>query len=124
MDSYKSSLSKNAPPIIFERAKTLRKVMTEAERILWQKIRNKQFEGLKFRRQHAIDNYILDFYCHEKKLGKEVDGQYHNNPDVAENDVNRTYELGEWGITVIRFTNDEVINNISKVLEEIKRYCL
>jgi len=124
MDSYKSSLSKNASPTIYERAKALRKNMTKAEKILWQKIRDGKLSGLKFRRQHPIHLYILDFYCHEQKLGIELDGQYHNNPDVAEKDANRTYELEELGIQIIRFTNDEVINNTNLVVEKIKTFCI
>ncbi len=98
--------------------------MTKAEKILWQKIREKKLDGLKFRRQHPIDIYILDFYCHEKLLGIEVDGLYHTKPDMIEKDANRTYEFGKWGITIIRFTNEEVINNTNIVIEKIKEFCL
>jgi very-short-patch-repair endonuclease len=118
-DSYNNSLHKHATPKIYKNAKALRQTETEAEKLLWQELRNKKLKGLKFRRQHPIDQWIADFYCHEKKLVIELDGGQHNDAEVKENDEGRTYELEQLGIKVIRFTNAEVTNDIKKVLEAI-----
>jgi very-short-patch-repair endonuclease len=104
------------------RAAELRKNMTTAEKILWQQLRNRKVEGLKFRRQHAVDIFILDFYCHEQKLAIEVDGEIHNMEDRKEWDKNRTYELNEFGIQILRFSNDNVINQTDRVITSIKEF--
>lgn len=96
--------------------------MTEAEKILWKKLRDRRLDNLKFRRQHPVGKFILDFYRHELKLAVEVDGNIHKLEDIRERDEGRTYELTEWEIIVVRFTNEEVQNNISFVLETIKSY--
>jgi len=96
--------------------------MTIAEKILWQKLRNNQVNGLKFRRQHPVDIFILDFYCHERKLAIEVDGGIHIQIDQKEWDENRTFELNELGIKVLRFTNDEVIYGIREVIDSIRSF--
>jgi very-short-patch-repair endonuclease len=108
---------------IIDRANALRKEMTEAEELLWEKIRRRQVNGFKFRRQHAISQFIADFYCHEKRLIIEVDGGYHNQPCQAERDLQRTFELEKLGIKVLRFTNEQVENDIDKVIMEIRK-CL
>jgi imidazole glycerol-phosphate synthase subunit HisF len=77
-------------------------------------------DDLKFRRQHAFDDYILDFYCHKMKLAIEVDGAVHNDAEVAVYDMVRTKNLNENGITVLRFTNEEVEKNIKAVIQKIK----
>ncbi len=84
-------------------------------------MRNRNLEGLKFRRQHPIDKFIADFYCHEKKLVIELDGTVHDDKMNAQYDEARSYELKGSGITVIRFRNSEVENNISFVLNEIRK---
>ena len=109
-----------AKPEIFDRAQQLRKKMTEAEKKLWRILRNRRFEGLKFRRQHPINRFVVDFYCHEKLLVVEVDGGIHNDVDVKERDEGREEELKNLGLTIVRFTNEEVLNNIHAVLEELK----
>ena len=121
MDSYKNNLHKMASPKLFEFAKTLRQSSTEAEKLVWQRIRNKQVDDLKFRRQHPLDEYIADFYCHEKKLVIELDGSIHDNVEKMEDDFNRTFILKEFGITVLRFRNEEIKNEIEFVIEEIKK---
>ena len=83
------------------------------------KIRNRRLHGLKFRRQHPLHYYIADFYCHEKRLIIEVDGGIHHEANIKEHDENRTAELDRLGITVIRFTNDQIFNQLEQVLEEI-----
>jgi very-short-patch-repair endonuclease len=105
-----------------EYAKELRAAQTEAEEKLWPHFRNRQLNGKKFRRQHAIANYVLDFYCHECKLTVEVDGNYHKSEEAREYDKARTALLHEHGITVLRFWNEDVIKEIEKVLEKIACY--
>jgi very-short-patch-repair endonuclease len=94
--------------------------MTDAERILWEAIKNRKCSGLKFRRQHPIHFYVADFYCHEKRLIIEIDGKIHKKRSVKEHDENRSAELERFGITVIRFSNDQVENSLNKVLNEIQ----
>jgi very-short-patch-repair endonuclease len=98
-----------ASPEIFRRASELRKRMTKAERNLWSALRKKQICGKRFRRQHPIDKFIVDFYCHECKLIIEVDGGIHNKPEQREHDIGRTHDLEQLGLKIIRFTNDQVI---------------
>ena len=93
---------------------------TQAENILWQHIRDKQLDGIKFRRQHIVDIYIADFISLENKLIIEVDGSIHQLPDNQKNDLQRTERLNELGFTVLRFTNTEVVTNIDAVLSTIK----
>ena len=102
------------------RARELRKNQTEAERVLWQRLRNKQLNGLKFRRQCPISGFIADFYCFELKLAIELDGQVHTEYDQQEQDDYRTNVLTDKGVTVLRFWNSEVINTPEKVLETIE----
>lgn len=78
--------------------------------------------GRKFRRQHPIGNYIVDFYCHEVNLVVEADGFVHLNEDVAQYDKDRTDYLNDLGLTVLRFTNDEIIQQTSFVLKIIRRH--
>ena len=104
---------------IFQRAHSLRHSLTEAEKILWDQLKNRRLNGLKFRRQHPIRLYIADFYCHEKRLIIELDGGIHNDPSVKEHDENRSAELDRLGITVIRFSNEQVLYIIEKVLKDI-----
>lgn len=121
-DFSKTKIFQGASPEIFARAKELRKNMTPAEKLLWQHLRNDQLNGYHFRRQHPIKQFIADFYCAKADLIVELDGGIHNNPDVHERDINRTAELENLGITVIRFTNEEVFNDIDNVIERIKNH--
>jgi len=107
-------------PKIMKRAAVLRKESTEAEKVLWEQLRRKQLYGLKFRRQHALKYFIADFYCHEAKLVIEVDGGIHNQQQQKERDIARQNIISSWGIKVIRFTNDEVMNEMENVLEKIR----
>lgn len=120
MATYNDNLHKNANPKLYEYGRMLRKETTEAEQKLWELIRGKKLNGLKFRRQHPLHNYIADFYCHDKKLVIEIDGAVHMTTDNAEYDKGRTYELQELGVTVTRFWNDEVMKNIESVIAKIK----
>ena len=112
-----------AKPETFEAARILRIRMTPAEKLLWERLRNKQLNNLKFRRQHPIHFYIADFYCHEKKLVVELDGKIHEKPENLEWDKNRTAVMNDYDIKVIRFTNEEVIGEIEKVLLKIAESC-
>ncbi len=98
-------------------ARQMRKEPTLAEATLWQRIRGKQLLGYKFRRQHALERFIVDFYCSEAKLIIEVDGPIHEyNP---EEDAIRQKFLEEMGFRVVRFTNVEVLKQLDSVLDEI-----
>ena len=104
---------------IFQNAYDLRKDMTPAERVLWERL-NKSQLGVRFKAQHPIDIFIADFYCHKYKLVIEVDGEIHLSQ--VEYDENRTAELERLDLTIVRFTNDEVLNNTEQVIEKIKGY--
>ena len=109
---------------VFRSAKKLRNNTTDAEKALWDKLKNRNFHGLKFRRQHPIGRYIADFYCHEKRLVIEVDGGIHQDSSAREHDENRTAEFERFGIQVIRFRNDQVQNEIQQVLEEMGNWVI
>jgi very-short-patch-repair endonuclease len=113
---------KGANPQNFSNAKNLRENMTNAELIFWNRVKNKQFHGLKFRRQHPIHKYIADFYCHKLKLIIEIDGDYHNTSEQKNYDILRTKDLNFQGIKILRFKNDEVENEIEEVLKTIEKY--
>jgi len=91
-------------------AKTLRKRLTDSERLLWKYLRAKQIEGNKFRRQEPIGKYIVDFVCHEKRIIIEVDGGQHSIDKAI--DKERDEWLIEQGYKVMRFWNNEVLENI------------
>ncbi|HYV92564.1 MAG TPA: endonuclease domain-containing protein [Chitinophagales bacterium] len=110
-----------ASPEIFRRAEELRKRMTPAEELLWEELKGKKVNGMKFRRQHPLNNFIADFYCHQKRLVIELDGSIHDEADQAEYDLGRTEELSEFEIKVIRFSNEMVMRNLKDVIEEIKK---
>ena len=95
---------------------------TEAEAALWEMLRKKSL-GYRFRRQHLIDGYIVDFVCLERSLIIEVDGGYHTTEDQKEADKERTNRLEELGFSVLRFTNEEVIANTDETLSKIQSFC-
>jgi len=99
------------------RARNLRANQTDAEKKLWSRLREKQLGGHKFRRQHPLDNYIVDFICLEKRLIIEADGGQH--ADQIEADVQRTAYLEACGHKVIRFWNNDILQNIDGVCEQI-----
>jgi len=104
---------------IFQNACELRKDMTIAEKTLWERL-NKSQLGVRFKAQHPVDIFIVDFYCHKYKLVVEVDGEIHLSQKKY--DEGRTAELERFDLTVIRFTNEEVMNDVDKVVEEIRKY--
>ena len=101
-------------------AKLLRKNQTDAEKQLWQTLRRKSFDGLKFRRQQPIGSYIADFVCFSKKLIIELDGGQHNDENKKEYDLARTKYLESAGFKVLRIWNDEIFNNIDGVIKQIE----
>ena len=103
----------------FQFAQYLRGNMTISEKLLWERLRKNQL-GIKIRRQHPIGDYIADFYCHKAKLVIEIDGNYHNQNDQKEYDHRRDQDLRESGIEVIRFKEEQIMNNIEFVLKRIK----
>lgn len=115
--------TRHVHPIILARAGELRQPLTPLEAKLWACLRGKQLYGLKFRRQHPIYRFILDFFCYRHNLVIEIDGDSHADPDQQTYDQARTEWLEERGYRVIRFTNREVNNNIEGVLQEIARAC-
>lgn len=102
------------------RARSLRRLQTKQEYELWQKLRNRQLEGIKFRRQVPIWNYIADFVSNEKKIIIEVDGRQHNKKLIKVYDMERTQALELKGFKVLRFWNNDISNSIDGVLEKIR----
>lgn len=105
----------------FIKAKELRKSMTPAEKVLWDKLKMNQL-GVRIYRQHPIGQFVADFYCHKALLVIELDGEIHNKRDVRERDEGREYELKRFGLQIIRFKNDDVIGNIESVVERIRQF--
>ena len=100
-------------------AKAFRASPTPGEKRLWNALRSRQVAGLRFRRQHAVDRYLIDFYCSEARLAVEVDGPIHE--EQAEQDLVRQQYLEQLGIRVLRVTNDEVMRNLGEVLFRIQK---
>lgn len=103
-----------------ERRQMLRRNMTQPEIILWSKIRRKQLDGFRFRRQYSVSEYILDFYCPELKVAIEIDGENHSRTEMKEYDFEREEIIKSFGISILRFTNKEVNDHIDNVLERIR----
>lgn len=99
----------------------LRSSMTEAELILWDRLSDNKLAGFKFRRQHPISQYVVDFYCHKAMLVIEVDGRDHNQTEKKNNDEVRDIEMKELGLKVLRIKNEEVIDDIDNVLKRIEK---
>ena len=98
-----------------QRARDLRKNMTDSERIIWSIIRNRQFYGYRFLRQYCMGQYIVDFICREKKIIIEIDGGQHNKQINIEYDEQRSAYLNSKGYKVVRFWNNEINNNLAGV---------
>jgi len=115
-----------ADPMLYgelkKRAEEMRKNPTEAESVLWNALRSNGL-GVKFRQQHIIEDFIVDFYCNEYKVTVEVDGGYHNTSEQTASDADRTARLNELGYTELRFTNEEVLHDLDNVLKKIKTFC-
>ena len=100
-----------------QKAQSLRKKMTKAEKLMWDRLRRKQLKGKRFRRQHPINGYIVDFYCHESGLVIELDGKIHDYQ--IQNDNKRQKIIESYGLKVIRFRNEEIYRDINKIIDKI-----
>ena len=109
-----------ATPKIFANAKALRQTATPAEKILWRYIRNRKMFDLKFRRQHPLKYFVADFYCHELLLVIELDGNIHNLPEVKKYDAEREQLISSLGITILRFSNNDVFYEPEKIENAVK----
>ena len=114
-----TSMHYGAPKEIFQIAERLRRDMTIAEKLLWESVCKNQL-GVRIRRQHPIWKFIADFYCHEVRLVIEIDGGIHLRSENKEYDISRDIILKDFQIEILRFTNDEVVNQTGLVIEKIK----
>ena len=117
-------MNKKLDPQLLIFAKSMRHMATDAENLMWQILRAKRFMNLKFRRQHVIQPYIVDFYCHEIGLVIELDGSQHGTDNAIEYDVERTKFLESLGLTVVRYWNHDVLGRTDVVLEHLWNICL
>ena len=108
-------------PVLTKTRKQLRNNCTDAEKYLWYELRRSQLCGKKFRRQHSIGNFVVDFYCAEEKLAIELDGEHHFEEEQKKYDDERTKYLNSNGIKVIRFKNTDVIFDRERVVKEIEK---
>jgi very-short-patch-repair endonuclease len=116
-ESSKPDRIRGTSQALWQAARSLRLNMTPAEEKLWSALQNKQVLGMRFRRQHAVGRYVLDFYCPACKLAIELDGSVHD--DRQEEDAIRTQEIERYGYQVIRFDNAEVMKNLEQVVQQI-----
>jgi very-short-patch-repair endonuclease len=104
-----------------ERAKSLRRVLTPSEEVLWERLRDRQVDGLKFRRQVPIGPYVADFFCHELRLVLELDGSINDEESQVAHDENRDANLQALGYRILRFPNRIVREDIASILDVIRR---
>ncbi|OTG63364.1 DNA methyltransferase [Acinetobacter sp. ANC 3903] len=116
-------MNKKIDPQLLIFAKSMRHSATDAENLMWQILRAKRFMNLKFRRQHVIAPYIVDFYCHEIGLVIELDGSQHGADEAIEYDAERTHFLEALGLTVVRYWNHDVLGRTDVVLEDLWQKC-
>jgi len=109
-----------APRPTIERARILRRKLTLPEGLLWIALRGRRLDGIRFRRQHPVGPYILDFYCEDASLAVEVDGRGREHPDQMAHDLRRTAWLNQRGIDVYRIAARDVLGNLEGVLTGIK----
>lgn len=115
-------LGQNVDSMIIERAKELRRNMTPEERALWQRLRGNRLGGWHFRRQQVIRGFIVDFYCHAARLAVELDGPVHQAQTGR--DIERDTILEGLGVHVLRFKNEELVQDLEGVLRRILQACL
>jgi very-short-patch-repair endonuclease len=108
-------------PHLLAFARNLRQEHSDPERLMWAVLRDRRFCGFKFRRQHPVTPYILDFYCHEARLAIELDGGQHNTDAARGYDEGRTAFLEAQGLRVLRFWNHDILGDIETVLEAIHK---
>lgn len=109
-------------PMLKEYARKLRNGQTRAEKALWHVLKGREYFGYDFHRQKPVGNYIYDFYCYKLRLVIEVDGITHESPDVQRNDRDKDRHALSIGFGILRFTDDEVLENIDNVIGRIKEY--
>ena len=109
-------------PDLIGYARELRNNPNKAEYILWQSLKGKQVKAYDFHRQKPLLFYIVDFYCPKLKLAIEVDGSIHIKEDRIIHDIIRSDELSDYGVKILRFSNEEVLSDVKKVIEEIKEW--
>ncbi|MBK9106292.1 MAG: endonuclease domain-containing protein [Saprospiraceae bacterium] len=114
----KTNMHLRAPARIFGYAKWMRNNPTKAEELLWSRLRGNQ-TGYKFRRQHPMSGYVVDFYCHAVKYVIELDGSIHDHTMAQLEDENKDIDLADKGIFVQRFTDEEVLGDIDAVMKRI-----
>ena len=120
-ETHNIVIGQKVTPIKIQRAKELRRQMTQEEKILWQYLRANHLNGLHFRRQQIIDGFIADFFCHAARLVIEVDGEIHQQQ--AEYDAERDRVLSARGLRLLRIKNEEVRQNLDSVLARIAKAC-
>ncbi len=103
-----------------ELARKLRNNSTKSEVILWQYLKGKKMMGCDFHRQKPIDNFIVDFFCNKLNLALELDGYTHTFEEIAEKDTSKQERLKEFGITVLRFCDEDIMKNTDGVLQVIR----
>jgi len=121
-NNQSDNMWKGASPQIFSNAKKLRENQTEAEEKFWLAVKDNQIEGYKFRRQHPLSIYVVDFYCHALQLVIEIDGEYHLSEEQQILDKQRTADIEFQGLKVVRFTNDEIMSNLEEAIDKIKSH--
>ena len=121
MKKINASFYYGASPEMLKRASILRNEMTETELLLWERLRKNKNRGYRFRAQHPIGKFIVDFYCHEALLVIEIDGSIHQTEIVAERDKGRELEISKLGIKVVRFTNNDIYDDLDNVAVTISR---
>jgi very-short-patch-repair endonuclease len=119
-NTFNRNLHLDANRKLYQYARDLRGSQTLPEDILWQYLRSRRLDGLKFRRQHPLVEYVADFYCHEKKLVIELDGAVHDTEVNKDYDEARTNWLADLDVTVIRFRNKDVLHNLESVITAIR----
>ena len=112
---------KHNVPELKSRRRELRSTLTPAEALLWRHLQRSKLQGRKFRRQHSVGPYVLDFYCPSERLAIELDGAAHDHDLAFRRDVLRTTYLAASGVRVMRFENDDVVRNPEGVLASITR---
>lgn len=119
-NAFNRNLHLDANRKLYQYARDLRGSQTLPEDILWQYLRSRRLDGLKFRRQHPLVEYVADFYCHEKKLVIELDGAVHDTEVNKDYDEARTNWLADLDVTVLRFRNKDVLYNLESVITAIR----
>ncbi len=111
------------PPYLTSFARDVRKNPTFTEKLMWNALRNRKQDGLKFRREHPVEGYIADFFCVEHNLIIEIDGSIHDETSKKEKDIVRQKRLEEAGYRIVRFTAQEININIDSVIDKIVAIC-